>query len=71
MPAPAASAATFDTFRAELTRLVERFDRQHPTLQSAVKKTDREIDQLVYQLYALPPKRSPSSKAPLALSRHP
>lgn len=34
MPAPAASAATFDTFRAELTRLVERFDRQHPTFTS-------------------------------------
>lgn len=37
MTAPVASPAapaTFDSFRAELTRLVERFDRQHPTFTS-------------------------------------
>lgn len=31
---PAPQSASFDSFSAELTRLVERFDRQHPTFTS-------------------------------------
>lgn len=54
--APSDTPATFESFQAELARLVAQFDRQHPTtLQNALTKTDREIDQLVYQLYGLTP----------------
>lgn len=71
------SAATFESFEAELNRLVAAFgarlgelkgpdyneaklraatvESEKATLQNAVTATDRQIDELVYELYGLTP----------------
>jgi type VI protein secretion system component VasF len=64
------SAATFESFETELSRLVESFgkllglmpklrattaDSEKAVLQNAVTATDQQIDQLVYELYGLTP----------------
>ena len=43
-------------------------DAEKATLQNALKKTDREIDQLVYQLYGLMPEEIALVEGPAAAS---